>query len=84
MFECVNVRRIKTHPISGTIKRGDDAIFNSEHIFKLPNSRKDQYELTMYLDVNRNDKSYVCKLSSVLIIWLLPDRDVLAPDPYGG
>ena len=35
MFVRVNGRRIETCPISGTIKRGEDAISDSEQILKL-------------------------------------------------
>src|SRR5690606_7600369 len=38
MFVRVNGRRVETCPISGTIKRGDDAISDSEQILKLLNS----------------------------------------------
>ncbi|TKD12514.1 MAG: anthranilate synthase component I, partial [Mesorhizobium sp.] len=57
MFVRVNGRRVETCPISGTIKRGDDAISDSEQILKLLNSKKDESELTMCSDVDRNDKS---------------------------
>jgi anthranilate synthase len=65
---AVNGRRIETCPISGTIKRGDDAIADSEQILKLLNSKKDESELTMCSDVDRNDKSRVCEPGSVKVI----------------
>ena len=68
MFVRVNGRRIETCPISGTIKRGDDAISDSEQILKLLNSKKDESELTMCSDVDRNDKSRVCEPGSVKVI----------------
>lgn len=68
MFVRVNGRRIETCPISGTIKRGDDAISDSEQILKLLNSKKDEAELTMCSDVDRNDKSRVCEPGSVRVI----------------
>lgn len=68
MFVRVNGRRIETCPISGTIKRGDDAISDSEQILKLLNSKKDESELTMCSDVDRNDKSRVCEPGSVRVI----------------
>ena len=64
----VNGRRVETCPISGTIKRGDDAISDSEQILKLLNSKKDESELTMCSDVDRNDKSRVCEPGSVRVI----------------
>ncbi|WP_374786192.1 anthranilate synthase component I [Paenochrobactrum gallinarii] len=68
MFVRVNGRRIETCPISGTIKRGDNAISDSEQILKLLNSKKDESELTMCSDVDRNDKSRVCDPGSVRVI----------------
>ena len=68
MFVRVTGRRIETCPISGTIKRGRDAIDDSEQIIKLLNSKKDEAELTMCSDVDRNDKSRVCEPGSVRVI----------------
>jgi len=68
MFIRVNGRRVETCPISGTIKRGNDAISDSEQILKLLNSKKDESELTMCSDVDRNDKSRVCEPGSVRVI----------------
>jgi anthranilate synthase len=68
MFVRVNGRRVETCPISGTIKRGEDAISDSEQIIKLLNSKKDESELTMCSDVDRNDKSRVCDPGSVRVI----------------
>lgn len=68
MFVRVNGRRVETCPISGTIKRGGDAISDSEQILKLLNSKKDESELTMCSDVDRNDKSRVCDPGSVRLI----------------
>ncbi len=68
MFVRVSGRRIETCPISGTISRGRDAIEDSQQILKLLNSRKDESELTMCSDVDRNDKSRVCEPGSVRVI----------------
>ncbi|RLQ88369.1 anthranilate synthase [Notoacmeibacter ruber] len=68
MFVRVNGRRIETCPISGTIKRGADAIEDAEQILKLLNSKKDESELTMCSDVDRNDKSRVCEPGSVRVV----------------
>ena len=68
MFVRVSGRRVETCPISGTIKRGYDAISDSEQILKLLNSKKDESELTMCSDVDRNDKSRVCEPGSVRVI----------------
>lgn len=68
MFVRVSSRRVETCPISGTIRRGNDAIEDSEQILKLLNSKKDESELTMCSDVDRNDKSRVCEAGSVKVI----------------
>ncbi|PJE30876.1 anthranilate synthase, component I [Pseudooceanicola antarcticus] len=68
MFVRVTGRRVETCPISGTIKRGRDAIEDSEQILALLQSKKDESELTMCSDVDRNDKSRVCEPGSVRVI----------------
>ena len=68
MFVRVTGRRVETCPISGTIKRGRDAIEDSEQVLKLLTSKKDESELTMCSDVDRNDKSRVCEPGSVRVI----------------
>ena len=68
MYVRVTGRRVETCPISGTIKRGQDAIADSEQILALLNSKKDESELTMCSDVDRNDKSRVCEPGSVRVI----------------
>jgi anthranilate synthase len=68
MFVRVTGRRVETCPISGTIRRGADAIEDSQQILKLLQSRKDESELTMCSDVDRNDKSRVCEPGSVRVI----------------
>src|SRR5947207_7869218 len=61
-------RRIETCPIGGTIRRGADAIEDAEQLRQLLNSKKDESELTMCTDVDRNDKSRVCVAGSVKVI----------------
>lgn len=61
-------RRVETCPISGTIRRGSNAIEDEAQIRKLLNSAKDEAELTMCSDVDRNDKSRVCVPGSVKMI----------------
>ena len=68
MFVRVEGNRIETCPISGTIRRGGNAIEDAERIRELLNSTKDEAELTMCTDVDRNDKSRVCKAGSVRVI----------------
>ena len=68
MFVRVEGRRIETCPISGTIARGRDPVEDAERIRELLNSTKDESELTMCTDVDRNDKSRVCVPGSVRVI----------------
>ncbi len=68
MFVRVEGRRIETCPISGTIRRGGDPIADARQIRALLNSEKDESELTMCTDVDRNDKSRICEPGSVKVI----------------
>jgi len=68
MYVRVEGRRIETCPISGTIRRGADPLEDAERIRELLNSKKDESELTMCTDVDRNDKSRVCEPGSVKVI----------------
>src|SRR6185436_9078757 len=55
-------------PISGTARRTGDPIRDAESIRELLNSTKEESELTMCTDVDRNDKSRVCEPGSVKVI----------------
>ncbi|MDX1512825.1 MAG: anthranilate synthase component I [Gammaproteobacteria bacterium] len=68
MYVRVEGRRIETCPISGTIKRGSNAIGDAAQILELLSSEKETSELTMCTDVDRNDKSRVCEPGSVQVI----------------
>ena len=68
MYVRVNGNRVETCPISGTIARGIDPISDAAHILTLLNSGKDESELTMCTDVDRNDKSRICEPGSVRVI----------------
>ncbi|KUP95384.1 anthranilate synthase component I [Thermobifida cellulosilytica] len=61
-------QRVETCPISGTIRRGADAVGDAENIKELLSSAKEESELTMCTDVDRNDKSRVCEPGSVRVI----------------
>jgi anthranilate synthase len=65
MFVRCDGRRVETCPISGTIARGVDAIGDAEQIRQLLNSEKDEFELNMCTDVDRNDKARVCVPGSI-------------------
>jgi anthranilate synthase len=60
--------RVETCPISGTIARGGDPLEDAANIATLIGSAKDESELTMCTDVDRNDKSRVCVPGTVKVI----------------
>ncbi|BBK32632.1 anthranilate synthase component I [Stella humosa] len=68
MFVRSDGARVETCPISGTIARGRDPIGDAEQIRLLLNSAKDEYELNMCTDVDRNDKARVCVPGSVKVL----------------
>lgn len=68
MFVRVEGRRVETCPISGTIARGRDPLEDAEQIRTLLNSAKDEAELSMCTDVDRNDKARVCEPGSVRVL----------------
>lgn len=60
--------RIETCPISGTVARGADALEDAQRIRSLLMNQKEESELTMCTDVDRNDKSRICVPGSVKVI----------------
>ena len=68
MFVRVDGTQVETCPISGTVKRGATPMEDAKRILELLNSVKDESELTMCTDVDRNDKSRVCEPGSVRVI----------------
>ena len=68
MYVRVTGDRVETCPISGTIARGADALGDAAQIRALLTSPKEESELTMCTDVDRNDKSRVCVPGSVQVI----------------
>jgi anthranilate synthase len=68
MYVRVTGDRVETCPISGTIARGGDPLEDAANIATLIGSAKDESELTMCTDVDRNDKSRVCVPGSVKVI----------------
>jgi anthranilate synthase len=68
MYVRVRGRRVETCPISGTIARGADALGDAEQIRRLLTDAKEESELTMCTDVDRNDKSRVCEPGSVRVL----------------
>lgn len=68
MFVRIEGKRIETCPISGTARRTGDPLADAQAIRELLNSTKEESELTMCTDVDRNDKSRVCEPGSVQVI----------------
>jgi anthranilate synthase len=68
MYVRVVDGRVESCPISGTVARGNDVFEDERNIRTLLNSTKDESELTMCTDVDRNDKSRICKPGSVRVI----------------
>ncbi len=60
--------RVDTCPIAGTARRTGDPLRDAENIRELLDSRKEESELTMCTDVDRNDKSRVCIPGSVRVV----------------
>ncbi|WP_162902204.1 anthranilate synthase component I [Facilibium subflavum] len=59
---------VESCPISGTVKRGKNAMEDEKQIRQLLNSYKDEVELTMCTDVDRNDKARICEPGSIELI----------------
>ncbi|MCG5213729.1 anthranilate synthase component I [Streptosporangium sp. KLBMP 9127] len=68
MYVRVSGDRVETCPISGTIARGSTPVEDAEAIRTLLSSVKEESELTMCTDVDRNDKSRICVPGSVQVI----------------
>ncbi|MGH9593965.1 MAG: anthranilate synthase component I, partial [Bryobacteraceae bacterium] len=68
MFVRVEGHRVETCPIAGTARRTGDPLRDADNIRELLSSTKEESELTMCSDVDRNDKSRVCEPGSVRVI----------------
>ncbi|HEY1219948.1 MAG: anthranilate synthase component I [Bryobacteraceae bacterium] len=68
MFIRVEGQRVETCPIAGTATRTGDPLRDADNIRELLKSAKEESELTMCTDVDRNDKSRVCEPGSVKVI----------------
>jgi anthranilate synthase len=68
MYVRVTGDRVETCPIAGTIARGEDTLEDAANIATLLGSAKEESELTMCTDVDRNDKSRVCVPGTVRVI----------------
>jgi anthranilate synthase len=68
MFVRVEGNRVETCPIAGTARRTGEPLRDAQAIRELLNSTKEESELTMCTDVDRNDKSRVSVPGSVKVI----------------
>ena len=84
MFVRVEGARVETCPIAGTARRTGDPLKDADNIRELFNSAKEESELTMCTDVDRNDKSRVCVPGSVQGDRPAADRILCRRVPHGG
>ncbi|MFQ5863524.1 MAG: aminodeoxychorismate synthase component I [Candidatus Brocadiales bacterium] len=66
-FLRLRLGRVQTRPIKGTRPRGSDAKSDRSLMTQLINSPKDNAELTMIVDLERNDIGRVCNYGSVRV-----------------
>ncbi|MHB8075280.1 aminodeoxychorismate synthase component I [Desulfosporosinus fructosivorans] len=63
--------RIETRPIKGTRPRGKSPEDDELQAFELQNSSKDRAELTMIIDLERNDLGRICEFGTVKVTDLI-------------
>lgn len=68
MFVRVEGDRVESCPLSGTARRTGNAMEDATRLRDLLNSEKDEVELTMCTDVDRNDKARICVPGSVRLL----------------
>ncbi len=59
--------QIETRPIKGTRPRGKSTSDDQRQAFELQNSSKDRAELTMIVDLERNDLGRICEFGTVKV-----------------
>ncbi len=67
LFLRVAGRKIQTRPIKGTRRRTGDAERDAERLADLLASPKERAELSMIVDLERNDLGRVCEYGSVVV-----------------
>jgi len=68
--------RIETRPIKGTRPRGDSPAEDQRQAAELQSSPKDRAELTMIIDLERNDLGRICEFGTVKV------QDLIALEKY--
>ncbi len=68
MYVRVQGNRMETSPISGTVPVGESPMETAAHIKELISSDKQESELTMCTDVDRNDMARICTPGTVKLI----------------
>jgi len=66
-FLQVNGREVETRPIKGTARRCEDPVADELRRRELRMSKKDHAELSMIVDLERNDLGRVCEYGSVTV-----------------
>lgn len=66
-FVKVEDRSVETRPIKGTMPRSDDPAIDDRYRRELLASVKDRAELSMIVDLERNDMGRVCEYGSVKV-----------------
>lgn len=67
-FLSMRGRRLQTQPIKGTAARGHDALTDAQLAAELASSEKERAELTMIVDMARNDLGRVAVPGSVRVV----------------
>jgi len=67
-FLSMRGRRLQTQPIKGTAPRGNDALADAQQAAALEYSEKERAELTMIVDMARNDLGRVAVPGSVRVL----------------
>ena len=84
MFVRVEGDRVETCPIAGTARRTGDPLQDAENIRELLSSTKEESELTMCTDVDRNDKIARLRAGYVKVIGRRLIEKYAGAVPYGG
>jgi para-aminobenzoate synthetase component 1 len=67
MFITIRGRVISTKPIKGTRPRVTDRFINEKNLSELLNSEKEQAELNMIIDLERNDLGRICQYGTIKV-----------------